>query len=95
MRGWSHTPEARARMGAISAARQASPEWRAKMSEALILRPPPEDVEAMIKLYARMGTRAVAERSGYSREVVRRALREAGVALHAPGRNLRGLRADG
>jgi ABC-type phosphate/phosphonate transport system substrate-binding protein len=62
-----------------------SPETRAKISAAMILTPPEEEVAEIIRLYAIMGTRAVAARVGYDRKVVRRVLRTAGVQIRTPG----------
>lgn len=62
------------------------PETRAKISAALTLRPPPAEVQVILTLYRVMGSCRVAAKTGYHRTVVRRVLREAGVAMRAPGR---------
>ena len=86
MRGQMHAPEPRKRVCLPRRGQPLPPETRAKIIASLILRPPPAEVEAIVKHYRVMGLRRVGECVGDDRGVVRRVLQEAGVPIRAPGR---------
>jgi hypothetical protein len=84
--GGTHSPEARARIAAANRARAACPEWRAKLSHGQMLRPPPEHVAEILRLYRTVGLSRIAKRMGYHRKVIRRVVDQAGVPIRARGR---------
>jgi hypothetical protein len=87
MAGPTHIAPRRKRVCLPRRGQPLPPETRAKIAAAQTLRPPAEEVAAMLALYRVMGLRRTGQRVGYDRAVVRRALLDAGVSIRAPGRH--------
>ncbi len=79
------SPETRAKIAAKARGRVVAPETRAKIRAAHRLDPPPEDVAEAKRLYPQMSLTLLAERMGYCRRLLTRALRAAGVAIRPSG----------